>query len=156
VRLLTDRLWAKVDKNGPVPDYRPDLGQCWLFTGSAPHGYGRIKLTGERRNVHAHRVAYEAKVGPIPDGMVIDHLCRVKRCVNPAHLEVVTPGENVRRGIVGQINRARAWTQPACKRGHEWTDESTYVRPNGRRRCRICDTALRGRTEGAHDPKKVS
>ena len=86
----SERFWSKVDKNGP--------GGCWLWTASLNNrGYGRFGPTGQRKLVRAHRWAYEAVVGPIPDGLVIDHLCGVKRCVNPAHLEPVTNFENLRR-----------------------------------------------------------
>lgn len=78
-------LWSLVDKDGP--------GGCWLWTGSQDgKGYGK---TGRGR---IHRIVYEELVGPIPDGLQLDHLCRVRNCVNPAHLEPVTGRENVRRG----------------------------------------------------------
>ena len=73
-----------------------DNGGCWLWgLALTPKGYGRIKI--RNRNVRAHRVSYEAFCGPIPSGMVIDHSCRVRHCVNPAHLEPVTDAENLRR-----------------------------------------------------------
>lgn len=82
------RLWAKVE---PAPD------GCWNFIGAAnPDGYGRIQV-GVKLD-YAHRVAYEAFAGPIPDGFDIDHLCRNHRCCNPAHLEAVTRRENLLRG----------------------------------------------------------
>lgn len=69
---------------------------CWLWTGNkTPAGYGRFWLNG--RNVQAHRAAYEFHIGPIADGLTIDHLCRVTSCVNPAHMEPVTLAENIRR-----------------------------------------------------------
>lgn len=92
------RFWAKVDKNAPVPDYRPDLGPCWIWTACiTADGYGSFAPNRIARL--AHRVAYELIVGAIPDGLTIDHLCRVRSCVNPGHLDVVTPGENYRRGL---------------------------------------------------------
>jgi predicted RNA-binding Zn-ribbon protein involved in translation (DUF1610 family) len=81
--------WAKVDKSG----------ECWLWTaGGHSEGYGTtaIKTDGEWRGVYAHRIAYELAVGPIPPGKEIHHVCGVRRCVNPAHLEAVTRGEHVR------------------------------------------------------------
>lgn len=91
MRILGDperRFWAKVDKSGG----------CWVWTGACnSDGYGNFLFEGA--NWRAHRWSYERLVGPIPDGLVIDHLCCVTRCVNPAHLEPVTHLENVRRGI---------------------------------------------------------
>lgn len=88
---MIERFLSKVDKRADG---------CWHWTAALmPNGYGYFRVsTPRRRMVYAHRAAYELLVGPIPDGMVIDHLCRNKSCVNPEHLEVVTQGENVRRG----------------------------------------------------------
>ncbi len=87
-----ERFWAKVDRSGP--------GGCWLWTASTREGYGYFGL-GRRDEgmVDAHRFAYELLVGPIPAGLEIDHLCRVRRCVNPPHLEAVTSAENKRRAL---------------------------------------------------------
>ena len=85
--------------------------------------------------LQAHRVVYEALVGPIPDGLWIDHLCRNRSCVNPDHLEPVTPKENIRRGVKSKRN----WT--ACPKGHTYTPDNTYWRPTGQRRCRDCGAA---------------
>lgn len=77
-------------------------GGCWIFTGAKQsRGYGSVGI-GNKRTALAHRVAYEALVGPVPEGMTIDHLCEVKACVNPAHLEVVTAAENLRRYFVNR------------------------------------------------------
>lgn len=90
------RFWDKVDKRGPIPTWAPFLGRCWVWTaGRFPSGYGCFKLNG--KSTLAHRVAYEWLIGPIPEGLEIDHLCRVRGCCNPAHLEPVTPAENVQR-----------------------------------------------------------
>lgn len=86
-----ERLWAKVVKTE----------DCWLWTGSrTTKGYGHLLVDG--RFTQAHRLAYELEVGPIASGLVIDHLCRVRHCVNPAHLEPVTNRENLRRGIAAR------------------------------------------------------
>lgn len=98
------------------------VGDCWEWRGlrTAPNGYGRVIVDGKR--LMAHRVVYEACVGAIPDGLVIDHLCRNKPCVNPAHLEPVTQTENVRRALPYYEKRA-------AKCGHD---------REGRRNCREC------------------
>ena len=120
-------------------------GECWLWTGRLNRdGYADIKLAGRRQM--AHRVSYELLVGPIPAGLEIDHTCHTRdrscpggkpcihrRCVNPAHLEPVTFGENARRSSPAQ--------KDACINGHAYTPENTYRRPGrgeGQRDCRAC------------------
>ncbi len=123
------------------------IESCWLWIGSATdRGYGQFWFNG--KPIMAHRAAYEIAKGPIPKDLVIDHLCRVHRCVNPDHLEVVTRGENVLRGIgPGAINK----TKTHCKRGHEFTVENTYIY-KGTRNCRSCALcrAEAGRLKSAH------
>jgi len=106
----------------------PQTG-CWLWTGCREKaGYGKIRIKTGARVVH--RVAYEAFVGPVPGGLTLDHLCRVRHCCNPEHLEPVTLLENVRRG--------REATKTHCVHGHEYTSENTLRDRNGGRRCRTC------------------
>lgn len=97
-----ERLWMKVDRNGPAPVRRPDLGPCWLFTGSLNnYGYGRLAAGGKPfRLVFAHRVAYEDVYGALKEDMTIDHLCRTRNCIRVTHLEAVSHGENMRRGAL--------------------------------------------------------
>jgi hypothetical protein len=98
---VRERLWAKVDRDGPLSAYRPDLGACWLWTGSLDaSGYGRLSV----KNVPllAHRLAYEDARGPVPDGLQLDHLCRVHGCCRPSHMEPVTNQENAVRGVVAR------------------------------------------------------
>lgn len=114
------RFWARVDKSG----------DCWLWTGGkSGDGYGSLQR--ERKRLMAHRVAYELLVGPIPEGLVIDHLCRNTSCVNPSHLEPVTMEENVRRGT----------TKSHCVRGHALVAGNLWWNPNGG--YRVCLTCKR-------------
>jgi hypothetical protein len=123
------RFWERVDKAGPIPDYRPDLGECWISSHRPNNkGYPMFAVFGTK--VPAYRYSYEIEVGPIPDGLELDHLCRVPTCVRPVHLEPVTHAENQRR-------MGEALTH--CRRaGHPYTPENTYRSPRGERRCREC------------------
>ena len=116
-------------KYAPDSNYSIDANDCWLWSRALnADGYGQFWPTNERR-VMAHRFFYERANGPIPANMEIDHLCRVRRCVNPVHMEVVTHAENVRRGWPATKNH--------CKQGHEFTQENT-IRSRGRRDCKAC------------------
>lgn len=98
---VIERFWSRVDKDGPVSAFRSDLGSCWIWTGSKSHGYGMTTpILGE---ISAHRVSYSLLVRRVPDGLQLDHLCRVTHCVNPGHLEIVTPSENTMRGLKGAL-----------------------------------------------------
>ncbi|MFJ1995270.1 HNH endonuclease signature motif containing protein [Streptomyces asiaticus] len=104
--------------------------ECWLWTGRLNRsGYAEMKVNGRYRM--AHRVAYEELVGPIPDGLQLDHLCRIRHCLNPAHLEPVTSAENTRRSPL------RNEIKTHCKKGHPYSAGNTYVW-RGHRHCRIC------------------
>ncbi len=112
---------------------------CWEWTASEKTpGYGSFNLNG--KCVLAHRASYELHVGPIPQGLVLDHLCRNTLCVNPEHLEPVTARENIVRGESVMAYRA---AQTHCIHGHELTLGNTYARPGGRRECRACWPARR-------------
>lgn len=115
-------------------DYQGD--GCWVWHGACNRkGYGNVRVggtTGDRRMALVHRVVYTLLVGPIPDGLQIDHLCCNPPCCNPAHLEVVTSRVNTRRASAKHT---------MCIHGHEYTPENTYRQlGNGRRRCRTCNT----------------
>lgn len=106
---------------------------CWLWRGGRrADGYGRIGVNN--RSLLAHRWSYEHFMGPIPEGLVLDHLCRVPQCTNPLHLEPVTPRENVLRGYASQPRTPR----PLCIRGHPLSGDNLYVDPAGIRGCRAC------------------
>jgi len=121
----------------PLTRYEVAPSGCWLWTGPVDsNGYGRHGAP------LAHRLMYTAMVGPIPNNMELDHLCRIPRCVNPAHLEPVTHAENIRRGDVGKVNRARQKALTVCKRGHAFTTENTRIDRRGQRSCRECSRAL--------------
>jgi hypothetical protein len=95
----------------------------------------------------AHRVAYELFKGPIPAGMDLDHLCRVRCCCNPDHLEPVTRKENLRRGLNGQ--------KTACYKGHPYTPENTYYRANtGKKQCRLCAREMDRKRKHIRRPSK--
>lgn len=127
------RYWAHVDKNGPIPERRPDLGQCWIWTGPRTQDYGRTFLDGRLQGVH--RWAYERFVDVIPQGFEIDHLCRTPPCVNPSHLEAVTKAENGRRGESPYAKNAR---KTHCVHGHPFDEANTEINRAGHRRCRTC------------------
>jgi len=129
---LSARFWALC-----VPE--PNSG-CWLWTGSVnEHGYARVRPSGAPRAVLGHRFAYAALVGPIPEGLVCDHLCRTRSCVNPLHLEPVSNRENILRGECRAAMNAVATT---CAHGHAFTEENTLIRSDGAgRECRACAKA---------------
>jgi hypothetical protein len=110
-------------------------GGCWLWIGKLNrNGYGRF-MHPDQRNIVAHRYAYETAVGPIRDGLQLDHLCRVRRCVNPAHLEPVTQRVNLLRG---DTLTAKAAAATHCPSGHPYSGNNLYVNPKGHRFCREC------------------
>lgn len=124
------RFWPKVDKTD----------SCWIWKASLDrHGYGQFRFKGTTHR--AHRIAYLLIKGDIPGDLPLDHLCRNIRCVNPDHLEPVTLGENIRRGLSSFYSRERKKAITHCPHGHEYSLENTGIRPNGHRRCRTCDRA---------------
>lgn len=124
-----ERLWSKVKKTEG----------CWTWTASiGSGGYGQMRLG--TKTVRAHRLAYELVVGPIPEGLVIDHLCRNRACVRPDHLEPVTARENTLRG---ETLAAANVLKTHCAKGHEYTEANTVKQGDGKRRCRECRTNQR-------------
>ena len=117
---VEERFWGKVD--------RRDEDGCWLWTGYRhPQGYGKFRLDGRPHN--AHRVAYELSVGPVQEGLELDHLCRNRACVRPDHLEPVTHRENMQRSAAQRTH---------CPQGHPWSEANTYT-GRGYRECRACN-----------------
>lgn len=121
-----------------APVDRQVVGPCWIWTASIVNGYGQFRYQGKMRR--AHRLAYTLLVGDIPEGLEPDHLCRVRACVSPQHLEPVTHQENMRRGLEAQ--------KPKCRQGHLLTGNNVrfYERKpgQGQRICRKC-TVIRVR-----------
>jgi hypothetical protein len=123
---IADRFYDKVEKTDT----------CWLWTAAkVRNGYGIIGAGGAGNGfLYAHRVSYELSVGPIPDGLFLDHLCRVRHCVNPEHLEPVTTAENCRRAAAAVTH---------CPQGHVYDEANTYVYTHHKhgwtmRFCRAC------------------
>ena len=114
--------WSKVDRPA-------DPKACWLWQQSCgSHGYGQ---TWDGITVRlAHRAAFELSFGRIPEGLTVDHACRTRRCCNPAHLRLMSNVDNA--SLNGNAVKV------ACKRGHPFTDENTYVNSKGHRICRAC------------------
>ncbi len=123
---------ALIDRFMRYVSPEPNSG-CWLWTaGTGRGGYARL-LGSDGKTKYAHRVAYMLLRGAIPHGLFLDHLCRVRCCVNPDHLEPVTCAENIRRGETGRLQAVRTH----CPQGHEYTDANIY-RHAGQRHCREC------------------
>ena len=161
----TVRFWSRVDKDGPTPAQRPELGPCWIWRGpTTSDGYGRV-WTGSRtdstiRRDRAHRVAYALLGGEIPEGLTLDHLCHNatsctlgdkcphRRCCNPFHVELATNRVNILRGNGHGACNAR---KTHCPKGHPYSGVNLYVRPQGERMCRECyrDRKRRSRAKPA-------
>jgi hypothetical protein len=136
-----DRFWGRVNKTDG----------CWLWTaGTRCNGYGRFEMMGV--TYAAHRLSYMLCVSPIPDGLQIDHLCRNHGCVNPDHLEAVTPQVNTLRGYGPGGEHAR---RSHCNHGHEFTPENTYFHRIGRssKRYRVCKECMRIKYAANRAPK---
>lgn len=111
---------------------------CWLFAGYVNSlGYGQLfyRTDGKRKSDYVHRASYETFVSQIPEGLVIDHLCKNRSCINPSHLEPVTARENTLRGDGVILNKIKTH----CPKGHEYTPENTTQYSTIWRRCRECD-----------------
>jgi hypothetical protein len=128
LKKTTDVMTLVLQKSIPEPN-----SGCWLWElATYESGYGALAV-GARQG-HAHRFAYEAVFGPVPSGLVLDHLCRTRCCCNPHHLEAVTQSINLLRSPL--MDRKSHLTH--CKRGHAFTPENTRIRSDGSRACRAC------------------
>ena len=141
--MIDSRFWSKVNKEGPIPENRPELGPCWLWT-DRPGTGGYARYFKNPKSLMAHRFAYEEVIGKIPRGLILDHLCRVRHCVRPSHLEPVTHQVNILRGI-GLTAQYAQKTHCRCGRPYDLT----YTRKNGRpfRDCHACAIARSRRYE---------
>jgi hypothetical protein len=139
-RDCTLRFWNFVIMPGQG---EPCLG-CWKWAGSRnEQGYGGFRTPSGLKK--AHRVAYELAIGPIPDGLVLDHICRRPHCVNPCHLEPVTQAENLRRA---------AMQRTCCPQGHPYTPDNTYYYKGKGRQCRTCTLAKQAEKRSRRTPEQ--
>jgi hypothetical protein len=113
-----------------------DESGCWLMFGVNKNDYAKVRATNKMRM--AHRITYEFCRGPIPRGLVIDHLCRRRNCVNPWHMEPVTNHENILRGLSVMSPKAR---KTHCVHGHSLEGDNLRLSKDGYRHCRACDRA---------------
>jgi hypothetical protein len=128
VQPVAKKFWSHVQKTE----------RCWLWVGvRSSDGYGRFEIRNHQvsKVFKAHQMSWILLRGPVPDGLQLDHLCRVRHCVNPDHLEPVTMAENIRRGISPWGLNAQ---KTHCPRGHELMGPNLYVTPGGGRSCKTC------------------
>jgi hypothetical protein len=131
-----ERFWSKVNKDGPIPEYWPELGQCWIWTTGLQEGYGAFSI--KYRRLGAHVAAYEWEHGSVPDGCELDHLCRVRACVRPSHLEAVDHWTNVARGASPHGFNASV---TECPQKHPYDAMNTRINKKGSRVCITCERA---------------
>jgi hypothetical protein len=147
-----DNFFSFIDQHGPVPAHKPELGPCWLWMGQHhKQGYGmfskRIEGRKNSKTYLAHRVAYERLIGPIPEGLVLDHLCRNTGCANPYHTEPVPQIVNILRG---EGYAAKCARKTHCKRGH-----SLIVCPWNNVKRRYCPECRRINRRNKYATRKV-
>lgn len=128
-----ERFWSRVDKI--------ELTGCWLWDGHVAknlYGMWSFSENGKTKTVYAHRAAYQLLVGPIPKRLVLDHQCRVRFCVNPGHLKLVTQKVNLARSKSGEAGAAFQRNKTHCPAGHPYSGDNLYMKANGSRHCRAC------------------
>lgn len=131
---MTDSLRLRIAARISIEDHGFST-PCWVWKGHiGKTGYGRLSVCDRTRSVH--RVSYEAFKGQIPVSLVIDHLCRVRACCNPDHLEPVTTRENLARSPL--VKLPKPYHPTRCPKGHEYTPENSMKRSNGYRQCMEC------------------
>lgn len=131
-----NRFWSKVEFTD----------SCWTWARTRVRGYGQFSIKGVRS--YSHRLAYELLVGPIPEGLVLDHLCRNTACVNPQHLEPVSQKVNVDRGELAERQSQLARAATHCRNGHRRAG-NTYTTSQGYTGCTLCLVARRARGRAA-------
>ena len=148
--------WERVEKVA--------LTGCWVWRGTIArtrYGVWSYWKDGKTHTTYAHRFAYELTVGPIPEGLVLDHLCLNRTCCNPEHLDPVTQAENYRRGVGGRDGAAFQRSKTHCPHGHPYSGDNLYVRKDGSRDCRECGRIksaaykARQRIENPPEPRKL-
>lgn len=135
------RFMRHVDTDGPPSKYAPQLGPCWIYQAKCEYP----SFHDGTKTISAHRFSHIEFIGPIPEGLEVDHLCKVTKCVRPEHLEAVTPRVNTLRSTAPSAKNA---VKTHCPSGHEYTTENTYITPTDSRQCREC--------RRAHDRKRGS
>lgn len=143
-----ERFWSYVD--------RSDSNDCLEWTGWSDRlGYGHYRFN--HRMMLTHRIAYELIVGPIPNDLPLDHLCRNPKCVNPEHLEPVTPAENQRRGVQPRRIKEMHARVTHCPQGHQYTVGNTRFMMSGGYRCRQCRkcNAIRTRAKRLREREQI-